>query len=118
MTISKFIFLAVFLTAGLAHAETPQIPACLQAEIDAIKQHSCKELFVINQYTYQGKTIYSMEGDCSDPGLMDGGGGGFIDAECHSLCVRWGFLSGHGDGRCPAIDKEAVLVGEVWKDVR
>lgn len=91
-------------------SETPSpLPECVQKIMDTLGKQEPPELPVkIEEYQYQGKTVYLFTADCCDQYDK------LYDADCKYLCAPGGGFTGRGDGKCPDFTKEAKLVKELW----
>ena len=88
-------------------------PACIQQRIEQIKQQPVwNPAAEINQYTFNGKTVYLISADCCDQYSQ------LVDENCNSVCAPSGGISGNGDGKCAGFSQKARLVRLVWKDER
>lgn len=118
-----FVLLAVpFLTASeccnkkkkMADAATPAdttgaLPSCFQKIIaDQEKEVPPNGPERIEEYLYNGKTVYLLTAPCCDQYNT------LYDDACQMLCAPTGGFSGRGDGKCPDFAKTAKLVKLVW----
>ena len=91
----------------------PGLPACVQQRIAQIKQQpKWNPAATINEYRYNGKTVYLVSANCCDQYTS------VINQDCDTICAPGGGFTGGGDGRCADFDKKAQLVRLVWKDDR
>jgi uncharacterized protein DUF6970 len=91
----------------------PGIPSCVQARIDEIKKEpKWNPPAEVNEYLYNGKTVYLFTADCCDQFIT------LVDANCNTICAPSGGITGGGDGRCPDFYEKAQHVRLVWKDSR
>ena len=89
------------------------VPACILQRIEQIKKEPrWNPAAEVNQYTYNGKTVYSISSDCCDQYNM------VVDESCGSLCAPGGGITGRGDGKCADFPEKAQFVRKVWKDER
>ena len=89
------------------------IPTCLQQKIDSIKKLPVwNPPASIEQYDYNGKTVYLMSADCCDFFATA------LDENCNYVCAPSGGFTGKGDGLCKDFNEKAKLVKLVWKDER
>lgn len=97
------------------NGETPiaGIPACIQQRIDSIKNEPrWNPPAEVNEYTYNGKTVYLFSSPCCD----------FFNpvygSDCNYICAPNGGFTGKGDGKCEDFNSTAKHVKLVWKDDR
>jgi hypothetical protein len=89
------------------------IPACIQQRIDSIKKEpKWNPPAEVNEYTYNGKTVYLFSSPCCD----------FFNpvygSDCNYICAPTGGFTGKGDGKCEDFNSTAKHVKLVWKDDR
>jgi hypothetical protein len=89
------------------------IPACIQQRIDSIKKEpKWNPPAEVNEYTYNGKTVYAFSSPCCD----------FFNpvygSDCNYLCAPDGGFTGKGDGKCADFSATAKHVKLIWKDDR
>lgn len=66
----------------------------------------------VNEYTYNGKTVFLFSSDCCDQFNM------VFDSQCNYVCAPSGGITGKGDGKCDDFNTSAKHVRLVWKDDR
>jgi hypothetical protein len=89
------------------------VPACILQRIEQIrKQPVWNPAAEVNQYTYNGKTVYSISADCCDQYTI------LVDENCQTICAPGGGITGRGDGKCADFSEKAKFVQLVWKDER
>ena len=89
------------------------LPSCVEEWIDVVKKdNSWTTPAEVNEYRYNGKTVYLLTANCCDQYNT------LIDENCNYICAPSGGLSGKGDGKCPDFFEEAEHVRLVWKDPR
>jgi len=116
----SLVFLGIAIaTASMCNKEkassraSTAIPACIQSRIDEIKkQPKWNPPAEVNEYAYNGKTVYLFSADCCDQFLT------LVDSACNPICAPSGGIAGKGDGKCPDFDQKAKLIRLVWKDNR
>lgn len=89
------------------------VPDCIVQRIDSIrKEPKWNPPAEVNEYIYNGKTVYLFSSPCCD----------FFNpvygADCNYVCAPSGGFTGRGDGKCPGFDSTAKFVRLVWKDER
>ncbi len=88
-------------------------PDCIQQRSKQIKQQPVwNPAAEVNQYTYNGKTVYLISANCCDQYSQ------LVDENCNTLCAPSGGIGGKGDGKCADFSQKAKLVRLVWKDDR
>lgn len=93
--------------------QTANLPSCVQQKIDSIKkQPKWNPPAEVNEYTYQGKTVYLFSAPCCDQYTT------LYDIDCNYLCAPGGGFTGKGDGKCADFNTAATHVRLVWKDGR
>ncbi|MDQ3682959.1 MAG: hypothetical protein M3352_07795 [Bacteroidota bacterium] len=89
------------------------IPACLQKKINEIKKApKWNPPASVNEYMYNGKTVYLFSSDCCDQYNM------IYDSDCNYVCAPSGGITGKGDGKCEDFNPLAKHIRLVWKDER
>jgi hypothetical protein len=89
------------------------VPACIQQKIDSLQAApKANPPAEVAEYTYHGKTVYSISGNCCDQYNI------VFDGDCQYVCAPSGGLTGQGDRRCADFGSDAKLVRVVWKDRR
>jgi len=89
------------------------VPSCVQQQIEAIKKSAkWNPPAAVDEYSYNGKTVYLFSADCCDQYNT------VYDGECNVVCAPSGGLTGKGDGRCNGFFEVAKHVRLVWKDER
>lgn len=92
--------------------KTPEVsmPACLQKMIDDAGKQSPPEVpLQVDEYLYNGKTVYLVTAPCCDHYNT------LYDTECKEICAPTGGFTGKGDGKCEDFSKTATHVKMVWK---
>lgn len=92
---------------------TASVPLCIEQKItDIKKQAKWNPPATVNEYMYNGKTVYLFSSDCCDQYNM------VYDSQCNYVCAPSGGITGKGDSKCPDFNAAAKLVRLVWKDER
>jgi hypothetical protein len=87
--------------------------SCIQQKIDDIKkQPRWNPPATVNEYMYNGKTVYLFSSDCCDQYNM------IYDNLCNYVCAPSGGITGKGDGKCEDFNTSAKHIRLVWKDER
>ena len=90
--------------------DTGQLLPCLQQRIDSLNKHNPPDGPVrVEEYTYQGKTVYLFTAPCCDQFNV------LYDSNCTMMCAPSGGFTGRGDGKCPDFDKTAKLIRTVYE---
>ncbi len=112
----KILLLFVILNCMFFSCEKNQVnvtPACILQRIEQIKKQPLwNPAAEINEYTYNGKTVYLISADCCDRYSQ------LVDENCNYLCAPSGGITGRGDGKCADFSEKAKLVRLIWKDDR
>lgn len=88
-------------------------PECISQRIEQIKaQAKWNPPAEVNQYTYNGKTVYLFSSNCCDQYNE------LYDANCNYICAPSGGFTGKGDGKCADFTSAATHIRLVWKDDR
>lgn len=88
-------------------------PVCIIRRIEEIKKQPVwSPPAEINEYSYNGQTVYLITADCCDQFIT------LADKSCAVLCAPSGGYTGSGDGRCPDFNEKAKHIRLVWKDER
>ena len=91
----------------------PGIPECIQQRIEEIKkQPKWNPPAEINEYSYNGQTVYLVSADCCDQYDV------LLDSKCNKICSPGGGIGGNGDGKCEDFYKKATNKKLIWKDDR
>jgi hypothetical protein len=89
------------------------LPSCIQQKIDSIKkQPKWNPPAEVDEYVYNGKTVYLFSADCCDQYYV------VYDAQCNYVCAPSGGMTGKGDLKCEDFNTAAKLTRIVWKDER
>ncbi len=116
MCMKKILPVFVIMNCMFFSCEKDQVnvtPACVLQRIEAIKmQPLWNPAAEVNQYTYNGKTVYGISSNCCDQYNV------VIDENCNTICAPSGGITGGGNGRCADFSEKAKLVRLVWKDDR
>jgi hypothetical protein len=105
--------IALLLISSCSKPVCPEIPACIEAKIDALKaQPKQNPAGEVRLYDYKGKTVYGFSAGCCDQFYS------VYDAYCNYVCAPSGGITGKGDGSCPDFDSTAKDLGIIWKDPR
>ncbi|HVE61349.1 MAG TPA: hypothetical protein VNA26_06000 [Chitinophagaceae bacterium] len=87
--------------------------SCIQQKIDSIKKlPRWNPPATVNEYTYNGKTVYLFSSDCCDQYNM------VYDSQCNYVCAPSGGITGKGDTKCEDFNTSAKHVRLFWKDER
>jgi len=87
-----------------------ELPSCVENWIDTVKKDATASAPAeVNEYRYQGKTVYLLTAECCDQYNK------LYDSDCNYLCAPSGGIGGGGDGECPNFFQEAEFVRLVWK---
>ena len=90
-----------------------KVPACIMQKIEAIKKEAkWNPPAEINEYEFQGKTVYLITSNCCDQ--YDN----LVDSDCAVICAPSGGLTGKGDGACSDFADSAKHIKQIWKDER
>jgi hypothetical protein len=104
---------ALFLQSGQCHKSTVAIPGCIQSKIDEIKaQPKWNPPAQVDEYNYQGKSVYLFTSNCCDQYIM------LYDGSCHYVCAPSGGIDGGGDKKCKDFYTTAKHIQLIWKDPR
>ena len=66
----------------------------------------------INEYDFQGKTVYLINSNCCDQY------NNLVDSDCQVICAPSGGITGKGDGKCSDFTSVAKHTRLIWKDDR
>ena len=89
------------------------IPSCIRIKIEAIKKEPrWNPPAQVDEYTYNGKTVFLFSADCCDQYNM------LYDNNCNTICAPSGGITGKGDGKCSDFFKTAKFIKLIWKDPR
>ena len=87
------------------------VPACIRKLIDTENKQSPPNTPVqVDEYLYNGKTVYLITAHCCDQYNM------LYDDNCKEICAPSGGFTGRGDGKCKDFDSTAKHVKLIWKD--
>jgi len=90
---------------------TDSIPPCLRKMITDLTKENPSDLpLKIDEYLYNGKTVYAFNAPCCDQFNM------LYDDSCHAICAPSGGFTGKGDGKCPDFSKTATFIKLVWQN--
>jgi hypothetical protein len=99
--------------ADVKETNAQTLPSCIQQKIDSIKnQPKWNPPAEVNEYVYNGKTVYLFSADCCDQYNV------VYDAQCNYVCAPSGGITGKGDRKCEDFNTAAKLIRVVWKDER
>ena len=88
-------------------------PVCILKRIEEIKKEPVwSPAAEINEYSYNGQTVYLVTADCCDQFIT------LMSKRCEVLCAPSGGFTGRGDGNCPDFYEKAKHLRLVWKDER
>ncbi len=86
------------------------LPACIRKFIDeAPGQSKAEKPLAIDEYIYNGKTVYLYTAPCCDHYNT------VYDENCKEICAPSGGFTGRGDGKCPDFQSKAKHVRSLWK---
>ncbi len=106
------IFL-LFSTQQCSKKKSPDMSVCVQKKINEIKKEPrWNPPATVNEYLYNGKTVYLFSSDCCDQYNM------VYDNQCNYVCAPSGGITGKGDSKCEDFNTTAKHVRLVWKDER
>ena len=89
------------------------LTSCIQQKIDSIKkQPKWNPPATVNEYLYNGKTVYLFSADCCDQYNI------VYDSQCNYVCAPSGGITGNGDSKCEDFNTSAKHIRVVWKDER
>ena len=110
------ILLAALISVGAPRCSKTTangLPLCVQQKINAIRQQpKWNPPAQVNEYLYNGKTVYVISADCCDQFTTA------YDSNCKVVCSPSGGITGRGDGKCTDFNDVAKHVRLVWKDAR
>jgi len=90
-----------------------KVPACVLERIEEIKkENKWNTPAEINEYEFQGKTVYLVSSDCCDQYNS------LFDSDCQVICAPSGGITGKGDGKCSDFTNVAKFTKQIWKDER
>ena len=93
--------------------KTGSIPKCIEQKISDIrKEPRWNPPATVNEYMYNGKTVYLFSSNCCDQYNM------VYDSQCNYVCAPSGGITGKGDSKCEDFNTSAKHVKLVWKDDR
>ena len=88
-------------------------PSCIQEWINTVKKQSTwNPPAEVNEYFYNGKTVYLLSANCCDQYVT------LVDSFCNYLCAPSGGITGGGDHKCTDFYSKAKFIRLVWKDER
>ena len=112
----KFIILLLalpFMNEQCNNKNKSKVPACVLERIEEIKkENKWNPPAEINEYEFQGKTVYLVSSDCCDQYNS------LIDSDCQVICAPSGGITGKGDGKCTDFTNVAKFTRQIWKDER
>ncbi|MDQ3279363.1 MAG: hypothetical protein M3Q06_13625 [Bacteroidota bacterium] len=107
------IFLLTVLAQTCSKKSDSNIPSCIQARIDAIRQQpKWNPPASVTEYRYQGRTVYLFSSNCCDQYNE------VVDAACNYICAPSGGMTGKGDRKCADFNEKAEKIKVVWQDER
>ncbi len=87
------------------------IPVCIRKILDdQSKEIPPNQPVQIDEYAYNGKTVYLFTAQCCDQFNV------LYDDSCKMICSPSGGIIGKGDGKCEDFAKEAKLIKLIWKE--
>jgi len=92
--------------------ETPKdsIPPCVMKLIDdAVKATPSSTPTRVDEYLYNGKTVYLFTAPCCDQYNT------LYSETCIPVCAPTGGFTGKGDGKCPDFVSTAKFVKLIWQ---
>ena len=90
-----------------------KVPACILERIEEIKkENKWNPPAEINEYEFQGKTVYLISSACCDQYNS------LVDSDCQVICAPSGGITGKGDGKCNDFTDVAKYTRQIWKDER
>ena len=106
------IFL-LFSTQQCSKKKSPDMSVCVQKKINEIKKEPrWNPPATVNEFLYNGKTVYLFSSDCCDQYNM------VYDSQCNYVCAPSGGITGKGDSKCEDFNTTAKHIRLVWKDER
>jgi hypothetical protein len=89
------------------------LPSCIQDYVKTVQQQPKSDPAAqVNEYIYQGKTVYYLPIWSPDAFNL------VYDDGCQYICAPDGGFTGSGDGKCADFWKTAQFVRVAWKDAR
>ena len=86
---------------------------CIEQKINEIKkEQKWNPPATVDEYMYNGKTVYLFSSDCCDQYNM------VYDSDCNYVCAPSGGITGKGDSKCEDFNTTAKHIRLVWKDER
>ncbi len=82
---------------------------CVQNIINAGGVYNQERYIQIDEYLYNGNTVYLLRADCCD--MYDV----VLNQSCQVICSPSGGISGAGDGQCNKFYTQATHVKLIWK---
>ena len=90
-----------------------KVPTCISQRIEEIKkENKWNPPAEINEYEFQGKTVYLISSNCCDQYNS------LVDSDCQVICAPSGGITGKGDGKCNDFTNVAKFTRQIWKDDR
>src|SRR4030095_3816995 len=112
----KFIILLLalpFLNEQCNNKNKRKVPSCILERIEEIKkENKWNPPADINEYEFQGKTVYLISSNCCDQYNS------LVDSDCQVICAPSGGITGKGDGKCSDFANVAKFTRQIWKDER
>jgi hypothetical protein len=86
------------------------LPVCVRKMIDdASKETPPNSPEQVDEYVYNGKTVYLLTAPCCDQFNV------LYDENCKMICAPTGGFTGRGDRKCEDFSKTAQHVKVIWK---
>ncbi len=97
--------------------ETPfDAPTCVQTIIEDFQGNDMNSscITAVRRYTFEGATVFEVQDDNCIDGLVY-----IIDTDCNTICtlISTGFTTSYECESSENFYNDAVLVGEMWKEV-
>jgi hypothetical protein len=97
-------------TAENKEAVKDSIPVCVRKMIDdAGKESPANTPEQVDEYLYNGKTVYLFRAPCCDQFNT------LYDENCKAICSPTGGFTGRGDRKCEDFSKTARHIKMIWK---
>lgn len=104
------LFIFPFLSLSECGKKNDSLPVCVQKILDNQNKEILPDSPVqIDEYKYNGKTVFLFTAPCCDQYNVLYGG------DCGMICAPSGGITGKGDGKCENFSKNAEFVKLIWK---
>jgi len=96
-------------TADNTETVKDSIPVCVRKMIDAANKETPPDApEKIDEYVYNGKTVYLFMAQCCDQFNV------LYDDSCKMICSPSGGITGRGDRKCEDFSKNAKHIKQIW----